>query len=180
MTNSDEPTAVADLKLLGEKLGFEMPSDDAVGRLLRVLCRSKPGGRFLELGTGIGLSLAWMIDGMNEDARMISLDNDATLIETVGGIIKDSRVELIKADGDEWLLTYSGPKFDLIFADTWPGKYRLLKETITLLAPGGLYLVDDMSPQTNWPEGHADKAANLKKTLLNYPGIVAVDVPSCN
>lgn len=37
-----------------------------------------------------------------------------------------------------------------------PGKYDLFEETIALLAEGGLYVIDDMLPQSNWPEGHSD------------------------
>jgi predicted O-methyltransferase YrrM len=49
----------------------------------------------------------------------------------------------------------------LIFADTWTGKYRLVKETLALLQPSGIYVVDDMLPRSNWPEGHGIKAATL-------------------
>jgi predicted O-methyltransferase YrrM len=34
----------------------------------------------LELGTGIGLSLAWMIDGLSNDSSLISIDNNPELI----------------------------------------------------------------------------------------------------
>jgi len=36
-----------------------------------------------------------------------------------------------------------------------------------MLAPGGFYIIDDMLPQPNWPEGHAEKVANLLSTLDN-------------
>jgi predicted O-methyltransferase YrrM len=42
----------------------------------------------------------------------------------------------------------------MIFADAWPGKYEGLDETLALLKRGGVYVIDDMSPQANWPEGH--------------------------
>jgi len=31
--------------------------------------------------------------------------------------------------------------------------------------PSGLYVIDDMLPQPNWPDGHAEKAAALVSTL---------------
>jgi hypothetical protein len=34
-----------------------------------------------------------------------------------------------------------------------------------MLNMGGLYIVDDMLPQENWPEGHAEKAISLEKFL---------------
>ena len=78
---------------------------------------------------------------------------------------EDPRLTVVCADGDEFLQSLRGKQFDFIFADTWSGKYRLLGETLDLLAPSGLYVVDDMLSQPNWPEGHADKVANLVATL---------------
>jgi predicted O-methyltransferase YrrM len=77
----------------------------------------------------------------------------------------DPRLTIVCADGDEFLRSLRGQHFDFIFADTWSGKYRLLDEALELLGPGGLYVIDDMLPQPNWPEGHAEKVATLVSTL---------------
>jgi predicted O-methyltransferase YrrM len=77
----------------------------------------------------------------------------------------DSRVTFQLADGAAFLTTLKGRKFDYLFADTWPGKYDHLDEALALLKPGGLYIIDDMLPQPNWPPGHAVKAAMLIATL---------------
>lgn len=79
----------------------------------------------------------------------------------------DKRVTIICADGKEWISKYDGDKFDLIFADAWPGKYSLVEETLDLLKTGGFYIIDDMAPQPNWPEGHAKKVAELIEYLEN-------------
>ena len=106
------------------EIGFSMPSDLSVGSLLKTLISSKPCGTFLELGTGTGLSLCWMIDGMDENSSLITLDNDPELIEIAKGYYgMDSRVKIICAAGETWITNYHGPKFDLIFADAWPEKY---------------------------------------------------------
>ncbi len=55
--------------------------------------------------------------------------------------------------------------YDLIFADTWPGKFTHLGEALDRLAPGGLYVVDDLLPQPNWPDGHGDKVGALLAQL---------------
>jgi hypothetical protein len=34
-----------------------------------------------------------------------------------------------------------------------------------MLNKGGLYIIDDMLPQPNWPDGHAEKAINLVNLL---------------
>jgi predicted O-methyltransferase YrrM len=59
----------------------------------------------------------------------------------------------------------NGQLFDFIFADTWSGKYRFLEEALALVSPSGLYVIDDMRPQPNWPEGHAEKVSHLISTL---------------
>ncbi len=74
-------------------------------------------------------------------------------------------MKVVCADGDEFLQSLHGRRFDFIFADTWAGKYRLLDEALELLNPSGLYVIDDMLPQASWPDGHAEKVANLIATL---------------
>lgn len=46
------------------EIEFSMPSDLYIGSLLKTLRASKPNAKLLELGMGIGLSLSWMMDGM--------------------------------------------------------------------------------------------------------------------
>lgn len=145
-----------------------MPSDELAGSLLRTLVTSKPGGRFLELGTGMGLSLSWIVDGMDAHAQVVSVDNDQQLIDLVcPEFDREDNVSITCTDGAEWISNYAGSGFDLIFADAWPGKYELLDETLALLNPGGLYIIDDMLEQPNWPEGHAEKADKLADHLLS-------------
>jgi spermidine synthase len=75
---------------------------------------------------------------------------------------KDPRVTIVCEDGKVWINNNQQTKFDLIFADVWPGKYEKAEETFNLLKKGGLYRVDDMSPQPNWPAGHEE---NVKRLL---------------
>ena len=139
-----------------------MPSDIFIGTFLKTLITSKPASLILELGTGVGLSLAWMIEGLDEASKLISIDNDSTLIDIAKDHFgHDSRVELICEDGTTWLKNYQGSKFDLIFADAWPGKYSEIEEVLELINIGGFYVIDDMKTQPNWPEGHQDKVNNL-------------------
>lgn len=149
-----------------KEIGFTMPSDLYIGTLLKTLVASKPCGNFLELGTGIGLSLSWMADGLDDCGNIISIDNDPKLTGIVSQLFKlDPRVNILCQDGAEWIKNYDGDKFDLIFADAWPGKYSYLEEALALLKVGGFYVIDDMDEQPNWPEGHAEKAEALTRQL---------------
>ena len=147
-------------------LGFTMPSDLNTGRWLRSLAASKPGGRLLELGTGTGLGTAWLLDGMDAQAKLLSMDNDPEVLAVARELLADdARLTLDCQDGAEFINSLFGQTFDLIFADTWPGKFDHLDEALALLAPGGLYLIDDLLPQPNWPEGHAPKVPCLIDAL---------------
>lgn len=149
-----------------KELGFTMPSDMLTCSLLRTLAATKPSGKFLELGTGTGLSTSWILDGMDPNSTLVSIDNDATVLNIAKTHLgKDSRLSLVLSDGEDWVLGNLEKRFDYIFADTWHGKYLLLEEVLDMLNPGGLYIVDDMLPQPNWPEGHAEKAIKFVKKL---------------
>jgi predicted O-methyltransferase YrrM len=149
-----------------EEIGFETPADILVGTLLKSLIASKPTGNFLELGTGLGHSLAWMVDGMDDSSQLTSIDNVPSLTRIVSewfGL--DHRVNILCQDASIWINRYSGENFDLIFADTWPGKFSKLEETLSLLKIGGIYLVDDIVPQANWSEDHSDNTNILIEKL---------------
>ena len=162
----DLPEKYIQLEQLCEELGFTMPSDRYIGTLLKTLVRSKPGAQVLELGTGISLTLAWLIDGLDENGHLVTIDNDPKLIQIAEQYFgEDPRVDIICADGTEWLHKNANAKFDLIFADAWPGKYNELEEVLAMLNKGAFYVIDDMLPQPNWPEGHDQKAIKLIATL---------------
>ena len=145
---------------------FSMASDVLTCSLLKTLAGSKPGGDFLELGTGTGLSTSWILDGMDESSSLISIDNDERFLAIARDFLgTDQRLKLECTDGGDWLERNSERKFDYIFADTWHGKYLMLDEAIDMLKPGAFYIIDDMLPQDNWPEGHAEKATKLLEVL---------------
>jgi predicted O-methyltransferase YrrM len=139
-------------------LGFDMASDPAVGSLLRALAGSKPGGTCLELGTGTGLSTAWLLAGLSRDAKLVSVDNDMRFQEVARRYLDvDARVSFCAEDAGEFIEALEPAQFDLVFADTWVGKFSYLDKTLALLKPGGIYVVDDLLPQANWPAGHQSK-----------------------
>ncbi|MEA1787731.1 class I SAM-dependent methyltransferase [Arenibacter sp. GZD96] len=164
----NKPIIHSEIENKSKEIGFTMPSDLYIGTLLKTLITSKPKSNLLELGTGIGLSLSWMIDGMDPESKLISVDNDPKLIEIAENYFgKDKRVEIICADGTEWIKGYKGEKFDLVFADAWPGKYSEVDEILDLIEIGGLYIIDDMLAQPNWPDEHQENVDKLIEYLEN-------------
>jgi predicted O-methyltransferase YrrM len=77
----------------------------------------------------------------------------------------DPRVQFVVEDGEAWLKRQPSAQFDLIFADSFPGKYYALDEALNTLKIGGLYVIDDLLPQPNWPDGHQTNVDRLITTL---------------
>ena len=65
--NQPFPLAFLDIKNATKASNFTMSSEVLTCSLLRTIARSKPAGKFLELGTGTGLSTSWILDGMDEN-----------------------------------------------------------------------------------------------------------------
>jgi predicted O-methyltransferase YrrM len=161
-----EPASLAAVWQGTHELGFTMASEPLACSLLRTLAGAKPAGRFLELGSGTGLSTTWLLDGMDAQSHLLTMDHDDRLLAVLRTQLgHDSRLQVVCSDGDAFVHSLRGQQFDLIFADTWAGKYQLLDETLDLLKPAGIYVIDDMLPQPNWPEGHELKANQLISTL---------------
>jgi predicted O-methyltransferase YrrM len=160
------PPALKEIEARSSGLDFGMASEPLTGALLSALAASKPAGRLLELGTGTGISTAWLLTGMDSFATLISVDNSA-VFQAVAKAVHghDPRLSLVVEDGIEFLCKQTQSSFDLVFADAIPGKYESLDEALALVKPGGFFVIDDMLPQPNWPEGHDKKAEALLERL---------------
>jgi predicted O-methyltransferase YrrM len=173
---NDEPTTLPDAvraaQQAAELAGFTMSCDNRTGALLRTLVASKPDGRVLELGTGTGVGTAWLLAGMTGNAHLVTVEADpataAIAREQHGG---DRRVSLVVTDADTWLDTYDGPGFDLVFVDCRPGKFHRRDDLLGHLVPGGLYVGDDLLPQSTWPEDHQLRVEEFLSKIVVQPGL---------
>ena len=163
------PAVVASITARTIELDFQMACEPLVGAFLRTLATTKPGGRFLELGTGTGMSAAWLLEGMDSTSTLVSVDVNpdvqAVAQESLGD---DARLTLVLSDGLEYLQNQPPHSFDFVFADAMPGKYEGLDEALAVVKPGGFYFIDDLLPQASWPEGHAAKVPVLIETLATH------------
>jgi predicted O-methyltransferase YrrM len=167
-TNLNPPTVVNDLAYAATTLGFTMSSDLLTGSLLRALVASKPAGEILELGTGVGMGTAWLLAGMDAAARLTTVDrNEETTTIARRFLSSDPRVTFQLMDGIAFIDSCHEQQrtFDLIFADTYPGKFEALAETLALLKKGGLYVIDDLNPQPGWGADHLPKVEYLLSVL---------------
>ena len=162
------PLLIEEIEEASRAIGFTMGSDLLTGSLLRLLATAKPSGSILELGTGTGLATVWLLDGMDSQSRLITVDSSENSTVVARKYLEhDSRVTFHMEDGAAFIQSAlkQGRSFDLIFADMPPGKYQYLEETLQLLMSGGLYVVDDMLLQTSWNEEHVGRVYRLIASL---------------
>ena len=140
--------------------GFRASSGDGVGPLLAALAAAVPdGGRVLEIGTGAGVGLAWIVSGLGRrlDVEVVTVAADAGLAADVRGDVPgyvDVRTGRFE-DLHPTLGTY-----DLVFADAEGGKWTDFDRTRDLVRPGGVLVLDDLDESLyTRPEHRATVAA---------------------
>jgi predicted O-methyltransferase YrrM len=164
-----EPPQLTTLLEQAVALNFTMASEPRTGALLRVLAASKPAGRLLELGTGVGVGAAWLLSGMDAASTLVSVDTNFSFQSAAQRILGgDTRLSLVLEDAVDFLVRQPPASFDLVFADALRGKFEGLDEALAVVKPGGFYVIDDLLPQPNWPEGHGEKIPPLIERLAAH------------
>ena len=177
----DESTLVTAARRRARDAGFAQSCEAAVGRLLATLAANVPdGGRVLELGTGAGVGTAWIISGLlpRADVTVVTVERDhatAALTQDAGWPPFVTRMR------DDGLAALAGMRardiaFDLIFADAPAGKWDGLDQVIAALAPHGMLIVDDMTPQPGWSDEHQAATEQVRRTLLAAPELTSVEL----
>ncbi|MFD8740080.1 O-methyltransferase [Streptomyces sp. NPDC059618] len=160
------PSSLPALRAAALAAGFTMSCDERTGSLLAALAAARPGGRVLELGTGVGEGAAWLLSGMDSASELVTVELDKAVQKNAQVQLEsDPRVTFVAQDAGAWLQDYDGQPFDLVFADTWPGKFTHLEQALNLVAPGGTYLIDDLAPQPGWPPEHGAAVDRLVARL---------------
>ncbi len=172
--------SIAGVERAGERAeadGFAYSCEELVGRLLATLSAAVPeGGRILELGTGVGVGLAWIVHGLGRrsDVAVHSVEMDERTAALAAGEDWPQWVTLHVGDAEE-LLPRLG-RFDLLFADAPGGKWSGLDLTIAALRPGGVLLVDDMDPERYGEPEHVATVAGIRRALTEHPELVTVEL----
>jgi predicted O-methyltransferase YrrM len=169
------PQTVAQILSETNKIGFQMGVNPLAASLFKTLAASKPAGEFLELGTGTGITTAWLLDGIDRNSKIVTVDNDSAVVSIAQKYLgSDRRVSFQIGEAGEFLkqIATTGQQFDFIFADAWAGKYIHLEVALEALKPGGFYVIDDMLPHPNWSDDHKLRAAALVAELEDKPDLV--------
>ena len=171
------PTPVRDAYHRAAATAFAYSSEVLAGRLLATLSAAVPaGGRILELGTGVGTGLAWIVHGLagRGDVRVVSIERDEQTARIAAGAVWPAGFDLRVGDAEQLLPALGA--FDLIFADAPGGKWTGLDRTVAALAPGGVLLLDDMDEQ-RYPAEHHGVLHGIRSALTGDPELATTQLP---
>jgi predicted O-methyltransferase YrrM len=140
---------------LATAMRFERSSIPEIGRLLALLVATRPKGRFAEIGTGCGVGSAWIVDALGPEASLFTAELDDDRAAAASRLFADFRnVRVLHGDWHE-LLPPEGP-FDLLFFDGGYWKKGDVPaesgQALDLVAPGGIVVIDDLTPRNLMPE----------------------------
>jgi predicted O-methyltransferase YrrM len=170
----DIPPLVVRAQAFADRGRFRLSSEPRTGALLRTLAASKPGGRILEVGAGLGVGSAWLLAGMDAAARLTSLEVHVRIAGFCRDILAtDPRVEVITTNATTWLEEYHGPPFDLVFVDTTEAKFHRRDVLFAHLADGALVVADDLLPNDTWTPDHPARVDRFRKEILAEPDLTA-------
>jgi demethylmenaquinone methyltransferase/2-methoxy-6-polyprenyl-1,4-benzoquinol methylase len=160
-----------------QQLRFKQSSEPEVGRLLSVFAAMVPSsGRVLELGTGAGVGLAWIVHGLNprDDVEVVSVELDYEQAAFVQTAEWPDWVSIVVGNSAELVGTLGS--FDLIFPDTPGGKIYNLDTTIAALRPGGILLLDDMDLRRVESPERLARLASVRNQLFGNPHLICTEL----
>jgi demethylmenaquinone methyltransferase/2-methoxy-6-polyprenyl-1,4-benzoquinol methylase len=111
--------------------GFELACEVEVGRLLAALAAAVlGGGRVLEIGTGVGVGLAWLVHGLGarRDVEVVTVELDDEVQRTALSAPWPPWVRFESGDGAKAVGGLG--QFDLIFPDAPGGKIFKLSSSV--------------------------------------------------
>jgi predicted O-methyltransferase YrrM len=155
-------------------MGFERSCSAEAGRLLQVLAAHVRDGAVGEIGTGCGVGTSWMADALRPDVSLITVELDAERAEAARDLLQPfAHVRVVHGDWHD-ILCY-GP-FTLLFADGGRAKELEPETLLSALAKGGFLVLDDLTPEDQWPEEWRGQLDPVRKFWLNDPRVHATEI----
>jgi predicted O-methyltransferase YrrM len=161
---------------LEARQGFDRSCAPEVGRLLHVLAAERGRTRVAEIGTGAGVGAAWLVSALPPQVPFFTAELDAARAAAAAELFRDDpNVRVLAGDWRETLPPEA--PFDLLFFDA--AKHLRPREdgelAAGLLAPGGIAVLDDLTPPVRevWLDGLGLAAVELT-TAAGDTAIIAV------
>ena len=155
-----------------ESVGFAKSCLDEVGALLHVLAGSVTAGRIADIGTGVGVSAAWMASATSLD--VFTVDNDALRGGGLRRLFADTpQVHPMLGD---WTGILQEAPFRMAFVDAGPAKLAGIDRLVQAMELGGLLVLDDLTPVEFWPDEWKGRPDPVRDAWLNHPQLTSIEI----
>lgn len=149
-----------------------------MGALLATIVAAKPRGRFLETGAGAGVGAAWMAGALTTGATLTACEINAERAAYVAEIFA-GRDDVSVIAGDWTVALAAADPFDVVFLDGAPSHWLDRDNwdaALGFVAPGGVILMDDVTPEELWPESWRGKPDPKREFMLRNPALLGAEV----
>ena len=163
------PPLVERAAALAAELAFERSCSPDTGRLLHVLAGLRGRERVGETGTGVGYGAAWIVSALDPAVPFFTAELDAERAAAAAELFEgDEHVRVLAGDWHEVLAPHA--PFDLLFHDASKREpERDGEETLRLLGPRGMIVMDDLTPDRPGPDA-------VRDFWLEHPDVAATEL----
>jgi predicted O-methyltransferase YrrM len=170
-----EPPAISTARTRAAEIGTQEPTANT-GAFLRWLTSVLSATNVVEVGTGAGVGALWLLQGMDADGSLTSIDSESEHVRMAREGLKDlgvpaNRVRFIVGEAVDVLSRLTDSGYDLI---VWRGAPQDLAAGIDqahrLLRDGGVLLVD----RALWQWQVPDPAQRDEATIAMREGAKAL------
>ena len=146
------------------------------GNFLKMLVEISGAKRVLELGTFTGFSALIMAQGLPEDGKLISIENNPEYYKIAKSFVERApwgkKVELILGNAEEVIRNFEKESFDFVFIDANKTSYPYYYEKcLELLKVGGLMAIDNAL----WEGKVLNPEDNMSKAIAKTNEIIKND-----
>jgi predicted O-methyltransferase YrrM len=157
---------------IAERFDFHNSCALAYVPLLQALAAQVRGGVIGEMGTGAGIGTAWMALAASPDTRIVTIEVDEDRASAAGEMF-ENRSNVTVLQGDALELADHGP-FDLLYCDAGPGKVSDQDAAVAMMKPGGVVLLDDLTPGRDDLQWWYDSPDVIAATVWVTPELGAI------
>ncbi len=170
----DVPPIVSRAFAVSRKAGYASFCRNETGRLLAALAATR-SGTMAEFGTGCGVGTAWLRSGVRgDDVRIVTAELDAKLAKAAAEIFADDpQVEVLAAN---WSTLLDKGPYSLLFLDSGTPSEVGVDCIADLVEPGGIVVIDDLTPCEMWPPVSGGRVEVLREQWLTDERFTAVEV----
>jgi predicted O-methyltransferase YrrM len=158
---------------VSRRAGYVSFCRNETGRLLATLAATR-SGTLAEYGTGTGVGTAWLRSGVRGETRILTAELDPELAGAAAEIFTDDeQVEVLAAD---WATLRDHAPFTLLYLDSGDPSEVRVDAVADLVEPGGIVVLDDLTPCEQWPPVFNGRVDTLREEWLTDERFTTVEV----